>query len=172
MPSLLIDLPINPVIDSNVLFDFLAWRFCVETGTQFPERLPSTALAIDSMRALAWYLDKAKPIHTSPHVIAELHGLVQRRFGWHGRRLSDFWRFAQEELTRFMLEEHLIKLVKMHRQDLVEFGPTDNSILEVAVQTGGTVVTDEGDLRGRLTKDQIQVLSRYEILAHWQDRNA
>jgi rRNA-processing protein FCF1 len=71
-----------------------------------------------------------------------------------------------------MLEEHLIKLVKMHRQDLVEFGPTDNSILEVAVQTGGTVVTDEGDLRGRLTKDQIQVLSRYEILAHWQDRNA
>jgi rRNA-processing protein FCF1 len=171
MPSLLIDLPINPVIDSNVLLDFLAWRFCVETETPFPERMPDTSTQNDSMQALHWYLDKAKPIHTSPHVIAEIHGLVQRRFDWHGPRLSAFWRFAQEELTRLMLDEHLIKLVKMHPEDLAEFGPTDDSILEVAVQTGRAVVTGESDLRGRLTRDQIRVLDRYEILAVWQGRN-
>jgi hypothetical protein len=44
--------------------------------------------------------------------------------------------------------------------------------LEVAVQTGRAVVTGERDLRGRLTRDQIRVLDRYEILALWQDRNA
>jgi rRNA-processing protein FCF1 len=171
MPSALITLPINPVIDSNVLLDFLAWRFCVETKTPFPERMPDTSAENDTMRALDWYLDKAKPIHTSPHVIAEIHGLVQARFGWHGLRLSAFWRFAQEELTRLMLDEHLIKLVKMRPEDLAEFGPTDDSILELAAQTGGAVVTGEGDLRGRLTKDQIRVLDRYEILAVWQGRD-
>jgi rRNA-processing protein FCF1 len=172
MPSLLIDLPINPVIDSNVLFDFLLWRYCVKIRTPFPGCLSDTSAGNDTMRALDWYLDKAKPIHTSPHVIAEINGLLQARADWHGPRLSAFWRFAQEELTRLMLDEHLIKLVKMHPQDLVEFGPTDDSILEVAVQTGRAVVTGERDLRERLTKDQIRVLDRYEILALWQDRNA
>jgi rRNA-processing protein FCF1 len=172
MPSLLIDLPINPVIDSNVLFDFLLWRYCVKTRTPFPGCLSDTSAENDTLRALDWYLDKAKPIHTSPHVIAEINGLLQARADWHGPRLSAFWRFAQEDLTRLMLDEHLIKLVKMHPQDLVEFGPTDDSILEVAVQTGRAVVTGESDLRGRLTKDQIRVLDRYEILALWQDRNA
>ena len=52
--SALINLPTNPVIDSNVLLDFLAWRFCDETDTPFPKRLPDTAAAIDSMRALHW----------------------------------------------------------------------------------------------------------------------
>ena len=172
MPSALIKLPINPVIDSNVLLDFLLWRFCVETRTPLPACISDTATGNDTMRALDWYLDKAKPIHTSPHVIAEIHGLVKARAHWHGPRLSAFWRFAQEELTRLMLDEHLIKLVKMHPQDLAQFGPTDDSILEVAAQTGRAVVTGEGDLRGRLTKDQIRVLDRYEILALWQGRNA
>jgi len=171
MPSLLIDLPINPVIDSNVLFDFLLWRYCVKTRTPFPGCLSDTSAENDTMRALDWYLDKAKPIHTSPHVIAEIDGLLQARADWHGPRLSAFWRFAQEELTRLILDEHLIKLVKMHPQELAEFGPTDDSILELAAQTGGAVVTGEGDLRGRLTKDQIRVLDRYQILAVWQGRD-
>jgi rRNA-processing protein FCF1 len=71
-----------------------------------------------------------------------------------------------------MLDEHLIKLVKMHPEDLATFGPADDSILEVAAQRGGVVVTGERALRGRLTKDQIRVLDRYEILAVWQGRNA
>jgi hypothetical protein len=79
MPSALIKLPINPVIDSNVLLDFLLWRFCVESRTPFPACISDTSAENDTMRALDWYLDKAKPIHTSPHVIAEIHGLVKAR---------------------------------------------------------------------------------------------
>jgi hypothetical protein len=75
------------------------------------------------MQALYWYLDKAKPIHTSPHVIAEIHGLLQARADWHGPRLSAFWRFAQGELTRLMLDEHLIKLVKMHPRIWLNLAP-------------------------------------------------
>ncbi len=160
------------MIDSNVLFDFLLWPYCVKTRTPFPGCLSDTSAANDTMRALDWYLDNAKPIHTSPHVIAEVHGLLQARGDWHGPRLSAFWRFAQEELTRLMLDEHLIKLVKMHPQDLFEFGPTDDSILEVAAQTGRAVVTGDRRLGGRLIQEQIRVLDRNEILALWQDRNA
>jgi hypothetical protein len=171
MPSAF-KLPENPVIDTNVLLDFLAWRFCVETNTPFPRRTPDTSAESDMMRALHWYLDKEKPIHTSPHVIAEIHGLVQRRFDWHGARLSAFWRFAQVESRRLMLDEHLIKLVKMHPEDLATFGPTDDSVLELATHTEGVVVTGDRGLRGRLTQEQIRLFDRYEILALWQNRNA
>jgi len=66
MPSALINLPINPVIDSNVLFDFLLWRFCVETETRFPGCISDTPAENDTMRALYWYLDEAKPSQFTP----------------------------------------------------------------------------------------------------------
>jgi rRNA-processing protein FCF1 len=172
MPSARIVLPINPIVDSNVLLDFLAWRFCDEIKTPLPGFLSDASAEKFTMQALAWFLDKAKPIHTSPHVIAEIHGLVQARADWRGPRLSAFWGFAQEELTRLRLDEHLIKLVEMRPNDLAEFGPTDDSILEVAAQTGSTVVTGDNHLRERLSEKQIRVLNRYEILAIWQDWNA
>lgn len=165
------ELPQSPLIDTNVLLDFLAWRFCVETKTPFPRHMPDTSAENDTMRALHWYLDKEKPIHTSPHVIAEIHGLVQSRIGWRKQRLSAFWQFAHEELTGLLLDEHLIKLVKMRPEDLATFGPTDDSILELAAQTDGVVVTGDRGLGGRLTQKQIRVLDRYEILALWQNRN-
>jgi rRNA-processing protein FCF1 len=172
MPSGSTELPRNPVIDTNVLFDFLLWRFCVETQTEFPGCISDSAAEKDTMRALHWYLDQAKPILTSPHVIAEIHGLVRARARWRGARISAFWLFAQEELRRLSLDERLIKLVNMPSKDLAAFGPTDDSILELAVQTHGTAVTGDHHLIGRLRKEQIRVLERHEILALWQERNA
>ena len=172
MPSGSIELPRKPVIDANVLFDFLVWRFCVETKTAFPGCISDSAAEKDTMRALHWYLDQAKPILTSPHVIAEIHGLVQARADRRGARLSNFWLFTQEELKRLMVDEHLIKLANMRPIDLAAFGPTDNSILELAAQTGAAVVTGEYDLRRRLIREQIRVFNRYEILALWQEHHA
>ena len=83
MPPALIDLPINPIIDSNVLFDFLLWRYCVGTGIEFPGCLSGTSAEKYTMQALQWFFDEAKPIHTSPHVIAEINGLLQARADWH-----------------------------------------------------------------------------------------
>lgn len=171
MPSESIELPRNPVIDTNVLFDFLLRRFCVETRTPFPGCISDSPAEEDKMRALDSYLRQAKPILTSPHVIAEIHGLVQARAHWRGPRLSAFWQFAQDELNRLMLDEHLIKLVNMPPEDLAALGPTDDSILELGAQKDAAVVTEDRRLRGRLTEKQIRVLDPYEILAHWQERN-
>jgi len=172
MPPGSIEIFRNPVIDTSVLFDFLVWRFCVETKTAFPGCISDSAAEKDTLRALHWYLDQVKPILTSPHVIAEIHGLVQSRAGWRGARLSDFWLIAQEELRRLSLDERSIKLVNMNSENLAAFGPTDDSILQIAVQKHGTVVTGDHGLRGRLKEKQIGILDRYEILALWQEHNA
>jgi rRNA-processing protein FCF1 len=124
------------------------------------------------MQALNWFLDRYKPIYTSPHVIAEINGLLKARAKWKEPRLSAFWQFAQEELIKLVLKEHLIELVTMNREDLGEFGPTDDSILELAARTGRAVITEDGALGGRLKRGQIRVLNRWEIFAHWQGLGA
>jgi rRNA-processing protein FCF1 len=172
MPSALLELPRNPVIDSNVLFDFLVWRFCIATKIRFPTCFNDNSAATDMIRALQWYFDRAKPIRTSPHVIAEIHGLAKARAEWAGPRLSEFWRFAHGELNRLSLDEHLVKLVKMRLDILEEFGPIDDSIFELATMTSAAVVTEDGRLRGRLSKEQIRVFRRDEIFAIWQEHTA
>jgi len=168
MASLPSELPPSPVVDTNILFDFLLWRFCSDAHIRLPECLDDTAVADDSRRAPHWYLKGAKPVHASPHVIAEIHGLMKARAKWHGPRVSEFWLYAQTELARLKLAEHLIELVNMNSDDLARFGPTDDSILELSARTGRAVITDDGALRERLTRGEIPVLSRWEIVAHWQ----
>ena len=171
MPSFPPQLPRGPVVDTNILFDFLVWRFCTDIGIPVPDCVDVTFAAENSRLALRWYLEGAKPVHTSPHVLAEIHGLIKARAKWKEPGISEFWQYAQAELIRLQLAEHLIAIVNMNREDLGEFGPTDDSILELAAKTGRPVITEDGSLRGRLTREQIRVLSRWDILAHWQRRN-
>ncbi len=163
-----LQLPPGPVIDTNTLFEFLLWRFCKNKDIALPTCLMDTPPEEDARRALQWYLDSAKPVHTSPHVIAEIHGLIKSRAKWKEPRTAEFWQHAQAELNRLRLQEHLVELVNMNRDDLAMFGPTDDSILEIATRADRVVITDDGALRGRLTQEEISVLSRWEILAHWQ----
>lgn len=172
MRPILTEPPEHPIVDTTVLFDFLLWRFCAETRTPLPGCFPDYSAMTDCMRAVQWYFEKHKPIHTSPHVIAEIHGLVKSRAQWKGRRVSTFWQFAQEELARFRIEEHLVELAGMNREDLATFGPTDVSILEIAVEEGRAVIADDGALRRRLTQEQIRVLNRWDILKVWQESTA
>jgi rRNA-processing protein FCF1 len=174
MPSAISEPPVNPVVDTNVLFDFLLWRFCADTKTPTPSCLSDYFSAEITRNALQWYLDKAKPIHTLPHVIAEINGLVKGKTGWRKdrARLSEFWRFSQKEMAGLLLDEHLVRVAEMNGDDLGAFGPTDCAILELAKRTGRAVVTEDRDLRGRLTQDQIEALNCSEILALWQGWNA
>src|SRR5208283_1655314 len=142
MPFFRFDLPRKPLVDTNVLFDFLLWRFCTDTKTSMPACLSDHFSGESSRKALRWFLDEAKPIYTSPHVIAEIHGLLRSRAGWRGPRLAAFWRFAKDELARLLLREDLIRVSEMNREDLGAFGPVDSSILEMATRIGGVVITE------------------------------
>ena len=168
MGSFLSSLPKSPLVDTNLLFDYLAWRFSTQAIPTIPEPSLQRLSTPDLKDAFHWYLNLAKPIQISPHVIAEIQGLAKSRLGWYGERLASFWRFAQQELARLRLREHLVRIVEMDTEDLPSFGPTDTSLLAMAASAGSAVLTDEGNLRGRCDEKQIRVWGSSEILAEWQ----
>jgi hypothetical protein len=171
MPPTLFELPKSPIIDTNVLYEFLLWRFSQNVRIPIPESA-SEYLSSDYLRtAFKWYIEAARPIYTSPHVIAEIHGLIQSRADWHGQRLGDFWGFAQGELARLRLEERLVQVREMKLEDLKSFGPIDSSILKLAAPTGSVVVTEDRALRGELMQREVEVLDCSAILALWQESN-
>src|SRR5437870_2580920 len=126
------EIPRNPVIDTTLLLDFLVWRFSVSFGR------PNIASQLQYLKtdgeraAMEWYLSSAKPVITSPGVIAEIHGLVQSRIGLRQPLIGSFWEFAREELLRLGLDEELVRLLEMDSGTLSVFGPTDTAILKIA----------------------------------------
>jgi rRNA-processing protein FCF1 len=165
-------LPKSPLVDTNLLFDYLVWRFWTQASPPGAEPMPRRLSTPDLKEAFRWYFDLAKPIQTSPHVIAEIQGLAKSRLGWYGEKLASFWRFAQRELARLRLQEDLIRIVEMDTDDLPTFGPTDTSLLALAARFDGLVLTDDGDLTRRCDEKQIRVWGSSEILAEWQTRVA
>jgi len=168
MGSSLSALPRNPLVDANLLLDYLAWRFSAQATRAFPEPNLQHLSTPNLKDAFSWYLEFAKPIRTSPHVIAEIHGLAKSRLGWYDARLESFWRFAQQELARLLLQEQLVRVVEMDTDDLPSFGPTDTSLLSMASGSDSLLLTDERELRGRRDRAQIRTWGIYEILAEWQ----
>jgi hypothetical protein len=172
MGSSLSPLPKSPLVDANLLFDYLVWQFCVQADPPIEVPNLQKLSTPDLKEAFRWYLDLAKPIQTSPHVIAEIQGLAKSRLRWYGKTLAPFWRFAQQELVRLGLQEDLIRVVEMDRDDLPSFGPTDTSLLTLAARPDSLMLTDDGALRGRCDEKQIRVWGSSEILAEWQTRVA
>lgn len=171
-------LPKSPIIDTNLLFDFLVWRFFEQIEEPEEGSTPVKPSAFQYLadsrtrEAFLWYLSWAKPIETSPHVIAEIHGLARSRAKEHLKppRLGIFWKFAQEELAQMRLEERFVRLDEMDTGHLQTVGPTDTSLLQRAKQSGRTLLTGErGELRGRCVAQGIKVLTCSEVLAHWQE---
>jgi len=170
MGSSLSPLPKSPLIDANLLFDYLVWRFCVQADPPIEVPNLQKLSTRDLKEAFHWYLDLAKPIQTSPQVVAEIHGLAKSRLEWYDERLASFWRFAQRELARLRLQEDLIRILEMDPDDLPSFGPIYTSLLALAARSDSLVLTDEGKPRGRCDGKQIRVWGSSEILAEWQTR--
>ena len=68
----------SPIIDTNMLFDFLVWRFHTATGTGIHQSL-SDHLSSKPMEVLKWYLETSKPIQAPFHVVAELQGITKKK---------------------------------------------------------------------------------------------
>jgi hypothetical protein len=99
MPPPLATVAKSPVVDTNILIDFLLWRFHTATQIALDQRLLDQ-LSAKPLQALSWYLDVAKPTECTFHVIAELRGLKQEL---PSQTRHSFWRLAQQELSRLGL---------------------------------------------------------------------
>lgn len=169
-PDLLTVPPRSPLVDTNVLFEYLLGRFSAERSLRIDVALLQYLFSRPLQDALLWYLDFAKPIRTSPHVIAEIHGLLRSRAHWDAPRLSDFWGFAQDELSQLQITEEFQQIVEMDRRDLKSFFPTDTSLLARAASMQCALVTEDRSLRGRCAERGIRFLTCGEIVAFWQER--
>ncbi len=160
----------HPIVDTGLLFDFLLCRFAVAANS--PQVLQNGVryLAPKHYRdALEWYFMVARPIVTCPHVIAELHGHAEKRS--RGRYLSRFWELARVELVQLGLQEETTALQAMDTDVLALLGPTDASLLHVALrfrELSRPVLTEDGKLAGQCQKKNVPVLRLADILNLWQ----
>ncbi len=166
MPLAFSSLSKSPVVDTNILFDFLVWRFHKETQTALHQSLLHH-LSGKPLPELSWYLDLAKPVQTSFHVIAEIYGLTKKKPDWTVATRGLFWKFAREELSVMELGEHPVKIAEMHPEDLALLGPSDTSILILAIRLKAVVLTEDGNLRDRCAKREIEVLNYGKVLELW-----
>ncbi len=168
MPPAPHSLPKGPIIDTNILFDFLVWRYLhTATQTDIPASL-FNELSSKPLQQLTWYLDAAKPIRTSFHVIAEIHGVSKIRTGWTGRTRASFWRFASKELFGIELGEHPVKIAEMDLEDLALLGPADASILILGTRLEAAVLTEDQRLRNRCVRRQVKVLNYSGVFELWK----
>lgn len=102
-------IPRHPIVDTGPFFDFLLSRFSQEIRT--PSLLNGLRyLNTDfKIKSIQWYFSVAKPITTSPHVIAEIHQHAQKQLE-HKSYTEAFWKFAQIELNELGLKEQLVEL--------------------------------------------------------------
>ncbi len=66
------------------------------------------------------------------------------------------------------LGEHPVKIADMHPEDLALLGPTDASILILAIRLEAGVLTEDGNLRDRCAKREIVVLNYDKVRELWK----
>ncbi len=161
-------IPRQPIVDTNLLFDFLLWRFS-DSLKILPLLAELKYLKAAPYRAsLQWYFKIAKPITTCPEVIAEIHGHAERT---PGLQLKNFWKFAQSELAELGLNEELIKVVDMDADILSTLGPTDTALLRLGMlyQTQKQpILTEDTKLAGHCRKRELSIITKYDVLSVWQ----
>jgi rRNA-processing protein FCF1 len=167
MPLTLSSLPKSPIADTNILFDFLLWRFHTETQTGIPEWLRDH-LYSKPLRELTSYLGGAGPVQTSSQVVSEIYWLAKTRAGFRDRTLDSFWRLARLEFDQLELTEHLVKMPEMEFDDFVKYGPADASILVLAKRLDVVVLTQDGPLKDRCIEQEIRVLNYDRVLELWK----
>jgi len=159
-------IPRNPIVNTDVLFDFLLWQFSV--SFKMPTLSSKLRYLINDFyrESVRWYFAFAKPIATCPEVIAEIHGHAEGVL--RGHKLGNFWSLAKEQLTELRLNEKLVELIQMDGDILSSLGPTDTALLHLSRQIRQPVLTADGKLANKCRSWELPVLSITEILAYWQ----
>ena len=85
---------------------------------------------------------------TTSHVVGELQGLQNSRLRLRDARLKLFWRKSMDYLKAKNLDERLICLLGMHERDrsregVCIVGPSDMGLIELALQEGCVLLTDD-----------------------------
>ena len=152
------------MVDTGPLFDFLLWKYSVrfKQEDKFIPKLQCLNTS-DLIVSMEWFLEKAKPILTSPGVIAEVHRHAQGHLK--GASLGDFWKIAQEILQALGLQEQLCQFSELDEEELTKFYPVDTSLIEITRRENRVLLTSDMKLEGYCRTNRISVLSTGELPA-------
>jgi len=145
------------VIDSSALFSALTLNFeRLEAGSRIRDRLGSCLKAplLDrgAQEEFLLLITSIDEKLTTSHAIAELLGLEKTRLGLYGDDLANFWRASVELLLLWNIDEKLVRLLDLARDDrfqtrLPVIGFVDTGLIELAFRSGCALITeDEGTL--------------------------
>jgi rRNA-processing protein FCF1 len=162
------------VVDTGALLTALVLNFVrmIQVPKQQQQEILDKGIALylrHTPRLQSAYLARfsgvVRPIRTTPHVIAEIHGLAKSRFGLHSQHLSSFWRHSITFLLTNGLDESLVRLVDLRdfNEVVCELGPIDSSIIHLAHMDGGVLLTTDTRLGGRARDRGVSVMSDYEF---------
>lgn len=114
-----------------------------------------------------------RPIRTTAHAIAEIHGLAKAksRLALRSQHLGMFWRHSFDFLLAKDLEESLVRLIALKDQsDVVcEIGPSDTAIIHLAHKMGGVLLTTDSRLVGNSTSTSCWRMSSRTALLYLVD---
>jgi rRNA-processing protein FCF1 len=109
-----------------------------------------------------------RPLRTTPHVIAEIHGLAKAKskLNLHSQDLSSFWRYSIDFLLANRLDEVLVRLIELRdlSEVICEIGPIDTAIIQLAHKEGAVLLTTDTRLLGRAREQGVDVLSDYDFV--------
>lgn len=152
---------IKAVVDTSTLFNALVLTL-VEKSAE-PHRKVileasalSTYLANSASRQKAFlqFFRSIPTILTTPHVIAEVNGLLKKG-QVKGARHRAFWTHAMEFMNAKALDErHSLRLLDMFidgalKERVCEIGPVDTTLIDLARNEGCALLTDDQTLGWR-----------------------
>lgn len=163
------------VVDTGVLFTALVLNFVrmiqvpKEKRQAILERAVAPYLLRDSNLREAFlrrFLQEIRPLRTTAHTIAEIHGLAKTksRLALHSADLATFWRYSIDFLLATHLDESLVRLTELKdlKEIVCELGPSDTAIIHLAHIEGAVLLTTDAKLMER-AKKYVEVKSQYEF---------
>ena len=114
---------------------------------------------------LSRFSKEIRPLRTTAHVIAEIHGRARSRLALHGEDLCSFWRHSFDFMLGKDLDESLVKLIDLRESNKVvcEIGVIDAAIIHLTHKEGGVLLSTDHHLMGRAQEQGVAVISEYEF---------
>lgn len=128
------------LLDTGPLQEFFILRYEAQTGSRWPDRtFQFHALLTQRDREDFPKFIQANRgyLRTTSGVVTEMHGFLQRAerdYEWRARPdlRRRFWALVWATFREFGMQEDTVPVVEMAEQVLVDYGPVDAGLLELA----------------------------------------
>lgn len=142
------DIITTAVVDAGPLFTVLTLDYVRRYHDDSAPARAGIPLQREVQNGYLRMFQDIRTLLTTSHVVGELQGLQNSRLSLYGAHLEQFWRNSMDYLKTRNLDERLICLLGMRERDrsregVCVVGPSDMGLIELALQEGCVLLTDD-----------------------------